>query len=173
MSILKHSPNDESDIQKVLDAVRRIVRALRVSSRRAEKNLGLSGAQLFVLQKIGEGPGLSLNELAEKTLTHQSSVSVVVSRLVEKGFIERKVSKDDGRRMTLGLTATGKRCIRKSPEAVQRKLIAALELLPAAERRKLADLFTLVVSNAGLSHETPALLFEEESTRPRTPRKKR
>ena len=62
----------------MLDAVRRIVQTLRESSRAAEKAVGLSGAQLFVLQTLAEAPGLSLNELAARTHTHQSSVSTVV-----------------------------------------------------------------------------------------------
>jgi hypothetical protein len=44
-----------SDIRIVLDSIRRIVQALRVSSRAAEKTVGLSGAQLFLLQQLGEG----------------------------------------------------------------------------------------------------------------------
>src|SRR4029079_9481895 len=44
----------------ILDAVRRIVRELHESSRAAEKQVGLSGAQLFVLQTLGEGPGAPL-----------------------------------------------------------------------------------------------------------------
>src|SRR5215217_2732988 len=65
------------DVRAVLDAIRRIVRVLRVSSRAAEKQVGLSGAQLFVLHKLEDAPALSLNELADRTRTHQSSVSVV------------------------------------------------------------------------------------------------
>jgi DNA-binding MarR family transcriptional regulator len=60
----------------VLDAVRRIVQALRESSRQAERQVGLSGAQLFVLQKLAESPASSVNELAARTHTHQSSVSL-------------------------------------------------------------------------------------------------
>src|SRR4051794_8130303 len=70
------------DVRAIMDAIRRIVRVLRVSSRAAEKQVGLSGAQLFVLHKLADTPALSLNELADRTRTHQSSVSVVVQRLV-------------------------------------------------------------------------------------------
>ena len=70
--------------REVLDAIRRIVQALRESSRAAEKGVGLSSAQLFVLQTLQETPGLSLNELAERTRTHQSSVSVVVTKLARQ-----------------------------------------------------------------------------------------
>ena len=47
----------------ILDAIRRIVQALRVASREAEASVGLSGAQLFVLQKLAA---------AERALSLQS-----------------------------------------------------------------------------------------------------
>ena len=77
------------DVRAVLDGVRRIVQNLRESSRWAEKNLGMSGAQLFVLQKLAESPAQSLNALAALTHTHQSSVSTVVNRLVQRGLVTR------------------------------------------------------------------------------------
>src|SRR4051794_22052590 len=94
------------DVRAVLDSIRRIVRELRLSSRAAEKHVGLSGAQLFVLQKLAEGGcALSLNELADRTLTHQSSVSVVVQKLAERRLIKTFRSSQDGRRVELSLTA--------------------------------------------------------------------
>src|ERR671938_1731164 len=68
-----------------LDAIRRLVRGLRLAARASEREAGLSAAQLFVLQQLAESPAESINELAARTLTHQSSVSVVVRRLVERG----------------------------------------------------------------------------------------
>src|SRR5665213_199086 len=75
-----------NEIREILDSIRRIVRLLRVSSREAEREVGLSGAQLFVLRTLSEHKFLSVNELAERTHTHQSSVSVVVQVLVDKGL---------------------------------------------------------------------------------------
>ena len=64
----------EAAMGQALDGIRRILRDLRVSSRAAEQELGLSGAQLFVLQQLAQAPAESLNELANRTRTHQSSV---------------------------------------------------------------------------------------------------
>ena len=58
-----------ADVQAVLDGVRRIVQALRASSRWAERHVGLSGAQLFVLQKAGRNAG-HLGERACRTHAH-------------------------------------------------------------------------------------------------------
>jgi DNA-binding MarR family transcriptional regulator len=122
---------------EALDGIRRILRDLRVSSRAAEQELGLSGAQLFVLQQLAQAPVESLNELADRTRTHQSSVSVVVSRLVARGLVSRDGSIDDGRRITISLTSAGRAVLRRAPEAAQARLASALERL---SRRELAAL---------------------------------
>ena len=88
----------DPEIKITLDALRRIVKELRVSSRSVERTHGVSSAQLFVLQKLNESTvPLSINELADRTQTHQSSVSVVVSRLAEDGWVLRQPSPKDGR----------------------------------------------------------------------------
>ena len=74
-----HTNQAGTPARDVLDSLRRIVRSLLESSRRAEQQLGITGAQLFVLEKLAAARALSLNELAERTHTHQSSVSTVVT----------------------------------------------------------------------------------------------
>ena len=87
-----------------MNAVRSIVRALRINTRAIELKMGISLAQLFVLQQLAERAADSLNDLAERTATHQSSVSVVVRRLVERGYVTRTSSSADKRRIEIGLT---------------------------------------------------------------------
>jgi DNA-binding MarR family transcriptional regulator len=156
--------------RSVLDSIRRIVRALRVSSRAAEKQVGLSGAQLFVLQRLADGGGraLSLNELAARTVTDQSSVSVVVQRLVRLGLVRAARSRADGRRMELGLTAAGRRAAARSSAsgAAQERLIAALGRMGAASRRRLAGLLERVVREAGIDVDGAAEMFFESDARP-------
>ncbi len=56
---------ERDDVRQVMDAVRRIVQRLRVFSRRAERELGLSGPQLFALQLLADYPDQSVGSLAE------------------------------------------------------------------------------------------------------------
>src|SRR6195952_2402515 len=122
--------------QDVMDALRRIVRALRESSRASERSIGLSAAQVFVLHRLAGAPALSLNELAQRTLTHQSSVSVVVSKLVRRGVVARVPSTIDARRVEIALTRRGRSLIEKVPGAApQDRLIAGLALIGARRRR--------------------------------------
>jgi DNA-binding MarR family transcriptional regulator len=128
----------DSAVGDVIDSVRAIVRTLRVSSRAAEQTVGLHGAQLFVLQKLSEEPAQSLAELASRTLTDPSSVSVVVSRLVERRLVSRSVSPEDGRRVVIALTPAGRAMLRRAPEAAQAQIMEAAERLPRRELLALA-----------------------------------
>ena len=149
------------DTRRILDALRRIVHDLRSSARKAEVETGISGAQLFVLQKLADEPAQSLNALAERAHTHQSSVSVVVSRLVARGLVERTRSTRDGRTIELSLSPDGGRLARRVPDLPQARLIAAIQVLAPARRRIVADaLSDLSLALAGTS-TVPAMFFED------------
>lgn len=138
----------------VLDAIRHIVRTLREASRGSERTVGVSGAQLFVLQRLAGARALSVNELAARTLTHQSSVSVVVSKLEQHRLVTRSRAKDDARRVEVSLTPAGRALLERAPAAAQDRLIAALALVgPPARKRLAADLGQLVTAmGAGDGH---------------------
>lgn len=150
-----------SPARDVLDAIRRIVQALRESSRAAEKRVGLSGAQLFVLQTLGESPGLSLNELAERTRTHQSSVSVVVTKLARQRLVERGTAPEDARRAEIRLSVRGRSRLSSAPQTAQQRLIAAVDGLPPADRARLAATLNRLVEKMGLATGRPAVMFDE------------
>jgi DNA-binding MarR family transcriptional regulator len=159
-----------SDTRIVLDTLRLLVRALRVSARGAEKAVGVSGAQLFVLQTLSETAVASIGELAARTHTDQSSVSVVVARLARRGLVTRAESKADGRRAEVRLTVAGRALLRRSPESTQTRLIAALDGLPRERRQQLGRALGELVHAMGLSGE-PSMFFEDEA-RPRRERAK-
>lgn len=155
------------DVREVLNALRRIVRSLRVSSRTAEQRVGLSGAQVFVLQCLARQSPCSVNELAARTATDQSSVSVVVSRLVARGHVRRAASKADRRRVELSLTKSGLALLQSAPEAAQDRLILALSKLPKPELKTLSRSLIKLVELAEVSQESPSLFFEEGPARVR------
>jgi DNA-binding MarR family transcriptional regulator len=151
-----------STSQRVLDSIRRIVRLLREESRASEESVGLSGAQLFVLQKLDAAHPLSLNELAARTLTHQSSVSVVVSRLVERGLVQRRPAASDARRLELLLTKRGQLLRDRAPSPSQDRVIDAVESLPDKQQRELAAALEELVRALRLDARAATMLFADE-----------
>lgn len=159
-----HTIARAGETRAILDAVRRIVRTLHESSRAAEMAVGVSGAQLFVLQTLAEAPGLSLNALAAKTHTHQSSVSTVVSRLAHRGLVLRAPAAADARQLELRLSAEGRRLVARAPDPAQARLVHAIERLPAARRGTLARSL-LALTNAMDVSGREAVMFFDDSGR--------
>jgi DNA-binding MarR family transcriptional regulator len=141
---------DDGDAQCVIDSIRRIVQATRVASRRSEHDVGASAAQLSVLANLAHGAAMSLNELAKRTATHQSSASVVVSKLVERGLVRRTRSTSDARRQQLSLTVGGRKLARVAPDAVPQQFLAALAAMPRRDVGNLARLLKQFVTNLGI-----------------------
>ncbi len=168
--MLRSSPRAEADatpespegLRPVLDSLRRIVRELRLTAREAERGAGISGAQLFVLQALAQQSAASLNDLAERTLTDQSSVSVVVKRLVGRNLVTRRASKEDARRVELALSASGRRLLSRCPEPTQVKLVAALRRLAPREREALTVGLAALVREMGLGSATARMLFDDD-----------
>jgi DNA-binding MarR family transcriptional regulator len=155
------SARPHPELTGALDAIRRIIRVLRLSSGRTERELGIGSAQLFVLQQLASAPAGSVNELAQRTYTHQSSVSVVVRRLVEQGLVTRRPAPDDGRRRELSLTAAGRRLVARAPVPAQVRLIEGLESLRPGELATLRGLLGRVVRGMGAADEPATMLFTE------------
>jgi DNA-binding MarR family transcriptional regulator len=153
-------------------SIRRIVRVLRVTAQRTQSNAGISAAQLFVLEQLGEET-LSLNELAARTLTDRTSVAAVVERLRARGLVERAVNQQDRRRASVQITAAGRRVLRRSPPAPMTSLMEALQKLPPSRLASLAASLSGFFTALGADAEPAELMFTEETTRGNSSKRKR
>jgi DNA-binding MarR family transcriptional regulator len=144
----------------ILNALRRLVSTLHVTSRQTEKQLGVSTAQLFALQKLRDGRKRSLNELTLLTYTHQSSLSVVVRKLVDKGLVQSSTAPEDSRRLLLGLTAKGRRMLDKAATSVPDRLLEALAEMDPKDQIQLGKLLNELLDRAALGDAKAELFFE-------------
>ncbi|HTK47227.1 MAG TPA: MarR family transcriptional regulator [Gemmatimonadaceae bacterium] len=165
----KPAPESAPDrsTRRVMDALRRIVRGLSASARELPGGSSVSGAQRFVLRQIAAAPGLSVGELAARTLTGQSTVSEVVTRLVERRLVSRRHSATDARQAELTLTAAGRRVIADLEPTAQERLASALARLRPAERQGLAAGLEAWLAAAGLDELPITMFLEERSARSR------
>ena len=157
---MQSGEDQDADSRRVLDGLRRLVRELRTSSIAAERATDLSGAQLFVLRILVREPGLSVTLLAARTLTDQSSVSVVVAKLAKRRLVKRARAQDDARRLVLVPTAAGIRLAASGPDPAQERLLAGLAQLGPATRRRLADDLARWTAAIGIGDRAPGMFFE-------------
>jgi DNA-binding MarR family transcriptional regulator len=159
MSVARKS----DDPQRVLNAFRNLVKALRLADRAGLKRHGLGSAQIFVLHELSRESPLSVNELAGRTATDQSTVSVVVNKLVTKGYVARTRSGSDARRAELALTPKGRLIVRRLPPPIQHLLVAGVRRLPPSRMRDLADTLEEIVGGLGAGTSRPPMFFEDRA----------
>jgi DNA-binding MarR family transcriptional regulator len=146
---VRNADASRTDSDRIVDAVRSLNHNIRVSARAVEKQLGISSAQLQILQELAERPAQSINALAENTFTHQSSVSMVVRRLLDSGLVKREHPTGDARRVSVSLTPLGRSLVRRAPVTAHSRLLAGLRSIPRAELRSIAACFETVANLAG------------------------
>ena len=103
----------------------------------AQLGLEISQEQFFLLNKLGESPGLSQTELGDGNLADRPNITRMIATMEANGWLSRKVDPLDARRFRVSLTRKGALVHRRLREAIggERARLAA-GLTPA----DLADL---------------------------------
>ena len=162
-----------SDAHSVLNSFRGLVKALRLADRAGLKEHGLGASQLYVLHELKRDSPLSVNDLAERTATDQSTVSVVVAKLIDKGFVARERDEKDARRLNLTLTAKGLLTVRNLPPPIQHLIIEGVQRLPPPRAKALAESLRDICKVLGIDDAHPPMLLADEEPTPKRARARR
>jgi DNA-binding MarR family transcriptional regulator len=134
----KEAPNSGSDdYYAIATAFRDLHRGLRLAELATRKHLGVSNAQLLVLEAASMRPGISINELAQITRTHQSSVSSVVAALRDRGYVDVRRGLEDFRVVRIRLKRRGRDVVKKAAAPNAHLLRDSVERLDSTERAAL------------------------------------
>ncbi|MDA9909960.1 MarR family transcriptional regulator, partial [Gammaproteobacteria bacterium] len=82
----------KQQIESVLIALRRLIRATDLHSRDLVKKTGLTTPQLLLLQSIKQNGEVSIRELALEISLSQATVTSILDRLENKKLVVRKRS---------------------------------------------------------------------------------
>lgn len=145
---------------RALDHVRTLVSTLSHSARAVERSTGITNAQLFLLQQLAETGSLSINDLAARARTQQSTASIVVARLARAGLAAKRKSPADGRIAVISLTPKGRRLLTHAPAPPASALLRAIEALSTHEARALENGVRALVRSLELSPPKVTMLFE-------------
>lgn len=116
------------------EVVTRMRRALRFGLRSEYPWERLPMAQVELLQRLSDEPGLRVSELAERHRLATNTVSSLVQQMVQAGLVERRSDTVDRRAVTIELTSTGRQMLRGWLAANSRHLGVALDRLSADDR---------------------------------------
>lgn len=118
---------------RILQSLRRIIRAIEIHSQRLSHDYQITGPQLGCLLALKEHGALTTTHLARTLFLSPSTVVGIVDRLEEKGLLARMRSTEDRRQVQVGLTESGAHLAESAPSPLQETLSGNLKDLPALE----------------------------------------
>jgi DNA-binding MarR family transcriptional regulator len=101
---------------------------------------GLSSIEWRVLATLHDSEPLTVSQLAHEVLAKQPTVTKLVQRMTEQGWVELLADSQDQRRTLVGVTAAGKRLVRPLLEKARAHESERLSSLAVSERARLKKL---------------------------------
>ncbi|WP_068639594.1 MarR family winged helix-turn-helix transcriptional regulator [Thauera butanivorans] len=135
----QHKTRKPATPLSVLQRFRVLIRTAQRHSQWIERQSGVTGAQLWVLQELIESPGLRVGELAKRMALHQSTASNMVDRLETSGLIRKERTSADQRVVRLYLTDEGEAMLGRAPSPARGVLVEGLRLLDEEELQRLQN----------------------------------
>ena len=93
----------------------------------------VSPAQCVLLQTLLDGEW-DVSGLASHTRVTKSAMTRLVDGLETRGWVTRAKAEDDGRRVIIGLTASGRKEAKRLGALTERSIAAVFEQIPREER---------------------------------------
>lgn len=114
---------------EVLIALRKIIRATDLYSRRLSKEAGLTAPQLLIMHAIAEADELTMGDIANEVSLSQATVTTILDRLEKRGLLRRERGSTDKRRVYARLTDDGRQLLARAPTPLQQEFMAQFEQL--------------------------------------------
>ncbi len=126
---MKHSIEEQ-----VLIELRRILRATQLGARTLARESGMTTSQLVVLQILNSQGEMTARQIAESMHLTQATVTTLLDRLQDRGWITRRRGEQDRRRVYVQLSDEGRRQLERTPESLQERFLGQFTGLQAWEQ---------------------------------------
>src|SRR5262245_44084211 len=132
--------------EQVIVALRRITRAADIHSHLLQRDFGVTGPQLTTLRVVQRLQPVSTGALARAAFIGYATLTGILDRLEEHGFVTRTRDPSDRRTVILNMTKEGERLLESAPSLLQTRLRDELARMPAADQETVLNALTRVAS---------------------------
>jgi DNA-binding MarR family transcriptional regulator len=139
--------------EQVIVALRRITRAADIHSHMLQRDYGVTGPQLSTLRVIHRLQPVSTGALARAADIGYATLTGILDRLEQRGFVTRTRDAADRRTVILKMTKEGERLLAAAPSLLQNRLREELGRMPQNEQSTL--LYSLLRVASLMESEEP------------------
>lgn len=109
----------------------------------------LTPRQYAVLYTVSQNEGLSQTNLVERTGIDRSTLADIIRRMLKKGLLQRRRTKEDARAYAVKLTDEGWRVLKAAEPMAKRVDDKILAALPTPERERFLQDLNRIVKTLG------------------------
>jgi DNA-binding MarR family transcriptional regulator len=149
---------------ELLTSIRKIIRAVDLHSKVLLKEYGLTGPQLMVLHQIGKSNELIVTEIAKHISLSQATVTTILDRLEQQGFITRKRGQSDKRKVYIEASQKTKDILACKPSLLQADFVTRFSRLKDWEQSLLLSSLQRIASMMDSGQLEGEPLIDGEST---------
>ncbi|MDE1312407.1 MarR family transcriptional regulator [Vibrio aestuarianus] len=120
--------------EEVLIAIRQIIRATDLHSKKINKDFGLTSPQLLLMREIQSSENMTIRQLSSNTNMSQATATSILDRLEKRGLITRQRDQQDKRKVHALLTASGNQLLLNAPTLLQDNFIDQFQALSSWEQ---------------------------------------
>jgi DNA-binding MarR family transcriptional regulator len=134
-------PRLSEEADRILRAMRRIVRAVTIHSKRLFRQTGLTLPQILCLRAIdaaGDEP-VTAADIARQVQLSPATITGILDRLERGGMLLRERDSRDRRKVYLSLTTRGQQWLTSLPLSLQDRVVQRLDDLTEKERQVLVS----------------------------------
>ena len=115
--------------EELLVALRKVIRAIDMRSKQLNREVGLTGPQLLVMQNIGKFPGIIVRQIADNINLSAATVTSILDRLEARELVQRVRSTEDKRRVGVFLNHKGQQLLSNAPMPFQEHFLSRFSAL--------------------------------------------
>ena len=154
-------------VSEIIDDIRRVFQAVNEQSKKAKRETGLTGPQLWAIKTIAELSPVRVSDLARRMYLHPATVVGILNRLEIQGMIKRVRTNGDRRVVNVELTDAGNALVAKAPQVAQGLLVTGLEELPLEKLQGISAGLEVLVHILGAQELPPQLILSPEVNLPK------
>jgi DNA-binding MarR family transcriptional regulator len=132
--------------EAILTSLRRIMRAVDLYSRQLASRHHLTGPQLVCLRLLRTHGVMTSGHLAQGATLSAGTVTGILDRLEQRGYIRRERPATDKRQINVSLTEAGREAISQAPLPLQERFQQRLAMLPATRQQEILYVLDSVVN---------------------------
>jgi len=154
-------------VSEIIDNIRRVFQAVNEQSKKAKRETGLTGPQLWAIKTIAESTPVRVSELARRMYLHPATVVGILNRLELQGLLKRVRTNGDRRVVNVELTDAGNALVAKAPQVAQGLLVAGLKGLSLEKLQVISAGLEVLVNILGVQEIPPHLILSQEVNLPK------